>query len=183
MLATLFYFGAFGAHDVQMSARALVAFAAGLLGFTLVKVLAPGFYARQDTRTPMRIGVVALCVNIGLSLLLVFPYAHTGLAAAISVAAFVNAGLLFFGLHRRAVYRALPGWPVFFLRVGIATAAMVATVGWGVDGLEAWLAAPPLARASRLAFWILAGTLVYGAVLLLIGMRPSHLTLSRQQAT
>lgn len=183
MLATLFHFGAFAAHDVEMSARALVAFAAGLLGFTLVKVLAPGFYARQDTRTPMRIGVVALCVNIGLSLLLVFPFAHTGLAAAISVAAFVNAGLLFFGLYRRAVYRALPGWPVFFLRIGIATAAMVAIVGWGADGLETWLATPPLARALRLAFWILAGTLVYGAVLLLIGMRPSHLKLSRQQAT
>jgi len=183
MLATLFYFGAFTANDVQMSAHALVAFAAGLLGFTLVKVLAPGFYARQDTRTPMRIGVVALCVNIGLSLLLVFQFAHTGLAAAISVASFVNAGLLFFGLYRRGVYHALPGWPVFFLRVGIATAAMVATVMWGADGLETWLTAAPLARALRLALWILAGTIVYGAILLLIGMRPYHLKLSRQEAS
>jgi len=183
MLATLFHFGAFSAHDVQMSAQALVAFSAGLLGFTLVKVLAPGFYARQDTRTPMRIGVVALCVNIVFSLILVFPLAHTGLAAAISIAAFVNAALLFRGLYQGGVYRALPGWLAFFLRVGAATAIMAAAIIWGTYGLDTWLTAAPLARASRLAFWILAGTIVYGAVLLLVGMRPSHLKLSRHQVS
>jgi len=181
MLATLFHFGAFGAEDVRMSASALVAFAAGLLGFTLVKVLAPGFYARQDTRTPMRIGVAALCTNIALSLLLVFPLAHVGLAAAISIAAFVNAALLFRGLRRLGVYQALPGWPAFFLRIGLATATMAAVIVWGSEGLETWLNAAPLSRALRLALWILVGAMVYGAVLLILGMRPGHLKLSRSQ--
>jgi putative peptidoglycan lipid II flippase len=183
LLATLFNFGAFGPRDVQMSARALVAFAAGLLGFTLVKVLAPGFYARQDTRTPMRIGVMALGVNIALSLLLVYPFAHVGLAAAISIAAFVNAGLLFRELRSRGVYRALPGWRAFSARVGIATAVMALGILWGTAGLDSWLSAPPLARAARLAFWIVAGTIVYGAVLLLLGVRPRHLKLSRYRTT
>lgn len=177
MLATLFHYGAFSAFDVRMSAQALTAFSIGLVAITLVKVLAPGFYARQDTKTPMQIGVVALGVNIVLSVLLVFPLAHTGLALAISVAAFVNAGLLFYGLRRRSVYRALPGWPVFFGRVALATAAMAGVLWWGIEGLQTWLSAAPLTRASRLAFWIAAGIMVYGAVLFLAGMRPSHLKL------
>lgn len=181
MLATLFNFGAFGPHDVEMSARALIAFAAGLLGFTLVKVLAPGFYARQDTKTPMRIGVISLCANIALSLLLVYPLAHAGLALAISIAAAVNAGLLFRGLRRHRVYRALPGWPVYLLRVAFATVVMSLVIFLGAGGLDTWLTAAPLARAARLAFWILAGTIVYGATLLLLGMRPRHLKLSRYQ--
>ncbi len=179
MLATLFHFGAFGAHDVRMSAQALTAFASGLIGFIAVKVLAPGFYARQDTKTPMRIGVIALGANIALSLALVYPLAHTGLALAISVAAFVNAGLLFEGLRRRQVYRSLPGWPVFFTRVVFATAVMAGVIFWGTSGLETWLAAAPLARAARLALWIVAGIIVYGAVLFLAGMRPNHLKLRK----
>lgn len=175
MLATLFHFGAFTARDVVMSAHALMAFAAGLLGFILVKVLAPGFYARQDTKTPMRIGVIALVANILLSLALVYPLRHVGLAAAVSLAAFVNAGLLFLRLRREGTYRALPGWGAFLARVAFATIVMTAVVGWGVQNLEAWLVMPALERAARLAFWILCGVLVYGAALLLTGMRPKHL--------
>src|SRR5690606_3972351 len=115
---------AFGALDVRMSAQALMAFALGLVGFIAVKVLAPGFFARQDTRTPTRIGVIALLANIALSVALVYPLAHTGLALAISIAAFVNAGLLFFRLRRRGIYRALPGWPAFLLRTFGATGVM-----------------------------------------------------------
>lgn len=179
MLATLFNFGAFGPHDVEMSARALEAFAVGLLGFTIVKVLAPGFYARQDTKTPMQIGVISLCVNVGLSLLLFYPLAHTGLALAISLAALVNAGLLFRGLRSRSVYRAGPGWPMFLARVILATGTMSAVILWGTYGLDTWLSAAPLVRGARLAFWILAGAMVYGAVLFLLGTRPSHLKLRR----
>lgn len=175
MLATLFHFGKFTAGDVEMSAQALVAFSLGLLGFILVKVLAPGFYARQDTKTPMRVGVIALVANILLSLILVFPLAHVGLALAISLAAFVNAGLLFRLLRREAVYRALPGWTSFLLRIALATAIMAGVLLWGVGALDTWLSASPLDRAVRLAFWIIVGLLVYGAALLLGGLRPAHL--------
>jgi putative peptidoglycan lipid II flippase len=177
MLATLFHFGAFTAHDVEMSAQALVAFSLGLLGFILVKVLAPGFYARQDTKTPMRVGVIALVANIVLSIVLVFPLAHVGLALAISLAAFVNAGLLFRLLRRAEIYRALPGWSLFLTRIGLAAGIMAAVLLWGVGTLDTWLAAAPLDRAARLAFWIVIGLLVYGAMLLASGIRPTHLKL------
>jgi len=141
ILTTLFHHGAFDARDVRMTTQALIAFALGLPGFILIKVLAPGFYARQDTRTPMRIGVVALLANIVLSLVLVFPLAHTGLALATSIAALVNAGLLFRLLRRQQVYHPLPGWGLFLARIALASAAMAAVLLWGVGGLEGWLAA------------------------------------------
>jgi putative peptidoglycan lipid II flippase len=177
MLATLFYYGAFTANDVAMSAQALTAFSAGLVGFVLIKVLAPGFYARQDTKTPMQIGAISMGANIVLSLALVYPLAHTGLAAAISLAAFVNAALLFYGLWRRRIYRPLAGWPVFFVRTVLATSVMAAVILWGIEGLDTWLSAPPLLRATRLGIWIVAGIMVYGAVLFFCGMRMHHLKL------
>lgn len=177
MLATLFHFGAFGALDVRMSAQALMAFALGLVGFIAVKVLAPGFFARQDTRTPTRIGVIALLANIALSVALVYPLAHTGLALAISIAAFVNAGLLFFRLRRRGIYRALPGWPAFLLRTFGATGVMAAVIVWLIPGVDVWLSAAPTTRIGWLAVWIVGGIMVYGAVLFIVGMRPTHLKL------
>lgn len=182
VLATLFHFGAFTGRDVVMSAQALMAFAVGLVGFILVKVLAPGFYARQDTKTPMQIGVIALGANIGLSLALVYPLRHVGLAAAISLSAWVNAALLFHRLRGQGVYQALPGWRVFLTRAALATAVMGALIVWGTQGLDAWLAAPPLARGARLAFWIATGIMVYGAVLFLTGMRPDHLKVKQSKS-
>jgi putative peptidoglycan lipid II flippase len=179
MLATLFHFGAFGEHDVRMSAQALMAFSGGLLAFILVKVLAPGFYARQDTRTPMRIGVVAMLTNIVLSLALVWPFAHVGLAAAVSVAAFVNAGLLFHRLYRDRIYRPLPGWTLFLARVVIGTTAMGALLYWGTGDLGRWLQAPAWTRAGWLLFWVAAGLLVYLAATIAMGLRPSQLLLRR----
>lgn len=180
MLATLFYYGKFTATDVSMSAQALMAFAIGLTAFTLVKVLAPGFYARQDTKTPVEVGTISLAANIVLSFLLVYPLAHTGLALAISVAAFVNAGLLFRRLRQLGIYRSLPGWRPFSARIFLATVAMAGLIGWGAGSLDTWLAAPAIARAGRLAFWIAAGIMVYGAVLFLAGMRPTHLKLKHE---
>lgn len=177
MLATLFYYGKFSANDVIMSSHALMAFAFGLVGFTLIKVLAPGFYARQDTKTPVKVGTISLIANIALSFLLVYPLAHTGLALAISIAAFVNAVLLFRSLRRLGIYHPLQGWGIFSVRVFLATVAMVGLIAWGAGNLDAWLVAPAAERAGRLAFWIAAGIMVYGAVLFLTGMRPIHLKL------
>jgi len=181
MLATLFHFGAFGDHDVRMSARALMAFSVGLLGFILVKVLAPGFYARQDTRTPMRVGVAAMLTNIVLSLLLVWPLAHVGLALAVSLAAYVNAGLLFHRLYRDGVYRPSPGWALFLGRVVVATIAMGALLYWGAGDLSRWLEAPAWTRAGWLLFWVVAGLIVYLAVTIILGLRPAQLLLRRAE--
>lgn len=175
MVTTLFGYGKFTAHDVLMSSRALVAFAFGLMGFVLVKVLAPGFYARQDTRTPVRIGQISVGANIVLSLVLVYPLAHVGLALAVSLAALVNAGLLYLRLRRDDIYRATPGWRALLARIGVATAAMAALLAWGAGALNGWIEATAGARVTRLAFWIAAGGVVYGVVLMLSGFRLSHL--------
>lgn len=180
ILATLFHYGAFTAYDVRMSASALTAFALGLPGFILVKVLAPGFYARQDTRTPVRIGALAMGVNIVLSLLLVYPLAHTGLALAISVAAWVNAWLLYVRLRRLDIYRPLAGWGLFLIRVGLASAVLALTLVWGVGEPASWLAASVGARIGRLTLWVVAGIMIYVAAALLLGVRPAQLLFRRR---
>ncbi len=179
LLATLFHYGAFNAHDVRMSAQALMAFSIGLLAFILIKVLAPGFYARQDTRTPVRIGIVAVLVNIVLSLVLVFPLQHTGLALAVSLAAFVNAALLYRRLRAQNVYRPLPGWGAFLLRVTLATAGMGALLAWGAGDVGRWLAAPAHDRVIQLTIWVVAGLLAYGGLMLALGVRPAQMLLRK----
>jgi putative peptidoglycan lipid II flippase len=179
MLATMFHFGKFGANDVVMSSRALTAFAFGLLGFILIKVLAPGFYARQDTKTPVRIGVMSMLVNIVLSVILVFPLAHVGLALAISLAAYVNAALLYLWLRRHDVYRPLPGWGLFLGRVLLASAVMGALLYWGAGDLETWLATRAHDRIARLAFWVVAGLTTFVALAAVLGLRPRQMVLQR----
>ena len=179
LLATFFHFGAFSANDVMMSANALIAFAVGLLGFILIKVLAPGFYARQDTKTPMRIGAMAMGVNIILSLLLVVPLKHVGLALSISLAAFLNAGMLFFLLRRRNIYQPSPGWWLFLARVFFASVVMGAVLYWGAGDVDNWLQASGWQRAYRLSIWVVTGAAVYLLTVLVIGVRLAQLLLKK----
>ncbi len=180
LVATIYHHGKFMPHDVEMSTSALIAFSVGLPAFILVKVLAPGFYARQDTKTPVRIGMVSMLVNVALSLVLIFPLKHVGLAAAISVAAFVNAGLLYVWLRRHDVYRPLSGWRAFFARVFVASAAMGLLLWWGAGNSASWIASGGWERIMRLAFWVIAGTMVYGATLFVLGLRPAQLVVRRE---
>ncbi len=181
ILATLFHYGAFSAYDVRMSASALAAFALGLPGFILVKVLAPGFYARQDTRTPVRIGAVAMGVNLVLSLLLIRPLAHTGLALAISAAAWVNAAWLYLRLRRLGVCRPSAGWMRFLARVGAACGVLAIALLWGAGEAEAWLVASLWERLGRLIFLVVAGIMVYTATAVALGIRPAELALPRRR--
>ena len=171
MVTTLFYYGRFDAQDAQMSAYALMAYAFGLTGFILVKILAPGFYAREDTRTPVRIGVVAMVTNLIGCLLLSGPLQHAGLALATSIAAFVNSGLLLRGLIRIEAYRPRPGWGVHLLRVAVATLAMAAALHLLAGLVPEWAALPIFSRAAVLGALILLGLAIYGATLWLCGMR------------
>jgi putative peptidoglycan lipid II flippase len=184
ILSTLFFFrhGAFTAEDVQMARLSLMAYGLGLPAFMLVKVLAPGFYARQNTRTPVRIGVVAMLTNMALNLAFVVPMAkagipgpHAGLALATSLATFVNAALLFRGLRRDGSYRAAPGWAGFILRVGAANALMALLLWHGADGMQGWLAAGTAQRIVHLATLVGAAIVVYGAALWAMGLRPRQL--------
>lgn len=122
ILISLFQYGALTPHDVQMASLSLKAYCVGLLPFMLIKILAPGFYARKDTRTPVKIGIIAMAANMVLNLVLVIPLhyywqiGHVGLALATSLAAFINAGLLFRGLRRDEVIRFHAGWGELLLR-------------------------------------------------------------------
>ena len=175
LLTTLFQYDAFGVDDVRMAARSLMAYAVGLQGFILVKVLAPGYFARQDTRTPVRIGIIAMGVNVTLNLLLVLPLAHAGLALATSLAAFVNAGLLFRGLYKDEVYRPRPGWSALAWRVAIASLALAALLWWGAGDLGRWFAWSGYERAGQLLLWVVVGATAYFALLAAAGLRPAHL--------
>ena len=173
LVATLYHYGAFQASDVAATRAALVAYAAGLLGLILVKVLAPGFYARQDIATPVRIAITCLVLTQLMNLAFIGPLRHAGLALAISLGACINAFLLWRGLARRALYRASPGWAGFLLRLGGAAVAMGAALFWLAPPDSAWLAmqAAPIRRAMLLAGVVAAGALVYFAVLWVLGFR------------
>ncbi len=182
MLTTLFQYGEFAPDDVEMARLSLMAYAIGLPGFILVKVLAPGFYARQDTRTPVRFGIYAMVSNMLLNIAFVVPMAmagikgpHAGLALATGLAAFINAGLLFRQLRRDGVYHAEPGWGSFTLRILLANGAMVAFLWWVNDGALEWLGRHAMERAMHLGGLIAGAAVIYIAVLLLLGIRPRQL--------
>jgi putative peptidoglycan lipid II flippase len=181
ILVTLFQYGALTPTDVDMAALSLRAYSLGLVAFMLVKVLAPGYYARKDTATPVKIGIVAMVVNMLLNLLFVLPLmyywniGHLGLALATSVAAYLNAGLLLRGLLHSGVFRFQPGWGRYTARLLLATMGMAAVVLVLTPELSAWLGWGWQRRALEMALISGSGIAVYLAVHLLSGTRLRHL--------
>jgi putative peptidoglycan lipid II flippase len=180
--ATIFGYGAFSDRDVLMTQYGLMAYSWGLIGFSLVKVLAPGYFARQNTRTPVRVGLIALGVNMSLNLLVVLPAHYAGfatpfvlLATSTCISAAVNSVLLWRGLRREGVYRPSSGWSALLLRVLLANLTMALVLVSLNPSLETWLAATPLQRVLQLSGCILAGVLAYALALVLCGLRPVHL--------
>lgn len=176
LLVTLFQNGNFTADDVVNAAGSLRAYAFGLLGFMAIKIFAPGFYARQDTRTPVRIGVIAMVTNMALNIVFFLNgMAHVGLALATSLAAFLNAGLLLRGLRREQVFRFHAGWGQFLLRMLLANAAMVAFLVLVAAGWQQWLSWTVPIQVSRLAVLVAGGIVVYGSCLFASGLRWSDI--------
>jgi len=175
LIMTLFQYGAMTAHDVTMAAMSLRAYSVGLLAFMLIKVLAPGYYSRQDTKTPVKIGMWAMAANMVLNLILIWPLQHAGLALATSISAFLNAGLLFIGLYRLGVYRPQAGWGVLGLRLLLANAAMVLVIVWLGSLSAGWLEWSVWQRAWQLGILCVAGASVYFITLFAAGLRPRHL--------
>jgi putative peptidoglycan lipid II flippase len=172
LVATLFHHGAFDARDVAMTREALVAYSVGLLALILVKVLAPGYYARQDIRSPVRMAVITLLATQAMNLVLVGPLGHAGLALAISLGACLNATLLWHGLWRTGTYRPEPGWGVFALRVAVALALMAGVLAWAAGDPADWLRWGGLERGARLAAVCVLGAAVYFGTLWIGGVRP-----------
>jgi len=173
LMVTLFQYGQFSETDASMASKSLIAFALGLTGFVLVKVLAPGFYARKDTRTPAIIGAIAMMVNalVAVSLVFVFTLGHVGLALATSLAGIVNAVLLYIRLVSKTGFRPGDGWPAFLARVSLATLIMSALLAFGVAGDLAWLSHSVPKRILLLGFWVVAGGGVYLGSLYLLGLK------------
>ena len=175
LLITLFQNQNFPVEDVVSSAGSLRAYAVGLLAFMGVKIFAPGFYARQDTATPVRIGVIAMSANMVLNLLFYLGgWAHIGLALATSLAAYLNAGGLLLMLKRSDVLRLQPGWPRFLLQVLLANVMLMIFVFYGSGSWSEWLDWSVLKQVVRLIFLVLAGIVIYLAVLFATGMRWSQ---------
>ena len=175
LLITLFQNQNFPVEDVVSSAGSLRAYAVGLLAFMGVKIFAPGFYARQDTTTPVRIGVVAMSANMVLNLLFYLGgWAHIGLALATSLAAYLNAGGLLLMLKRAGVFRFHPGWPRFLFQILLANVSMLVFVFYGLGSWSAWLEWSLFEQIVRLIFLVVAGIMIYLAVLFATGMRWSQ---------
>ena len=171
LITTLFHHGAFSANDVFMTRNALVAYSVGLLGLILVKVLAPGFYARQNIRTPVKIALLTLFVTQALNLALIGWLRHAGLALAIGLAACLNAFLLYRGLRRHGIYQPQPGWALFCGKLALALLVMGVTL-WFCAGSNAdWLHWKLTERLLRLGLLVTLGAAAYFATLWLSGFR------------
>lgn len=184
LIAGIYYGGAFTATDVRLAALSLQAFAIGLVGFSFVKILAPAYFAREDTRTPVKIAMIALVVNFILSVLLSWwlhsqgsDATHAGLALAVSVAAIVNAWLLYRGLRADGIIRHASGWRPLVLKFLAGNAAMVAGLYAVAQPLEWWLSLGSVSRFGWLAAQVMLGGALYFAVLLALGVRPRTLRL------
>ncbi|MBX9810178.1 MAG: murein biosynthesis integral membrane protein MurJ [Burkholderiales bacterium] len=171
LITTLFHYGAFTVTDVFNTRSAVMAYSIGLVGLIMVKVLAPGFYAQQNIRTPVRIAVVTLFATQAMNFIFIWPFKHAGLALAIGLGACLNAALLYYQLRRHAIYTPQPGWAVFLFRVAVAVYAMAAVLWMATDATAVWLAASAAARVARLAGLVVLGAATYFAVLWLMGFR------------
>jgi putative peptidoglycan lipid II flippase len=169
----LFQHGAFTAGDVLQTRQALVAYSIGLTGMILVKVLAPGFYARQNIKTPVKIALLTLVATQAMNLAFIVPFKHAGLALSIGLASCLNAGLLYYGLRKRSDYVPSPGWGSFLLKIILALSVLFATLWFGMGKEADWLSASALERVAWLSALVVAGSAAYFAVLWLLGFRLS----------
>jgi putative peptidoglycan lipid II flippase len=198
LVATLFQYGKFTAFDTHMAAMSVFGLSFGLPAFALLKIVLPAFYARQDTTTPVRAGIVALVSNMVLNLLFLAllyqlmvtpevralgvtealartPGLHLALGIASAVASYINLGLLWIWLRRAGVYQRKAGWGGFVLRLVLACAAMAAVVGAGLSWLPDFTVLPKATRVAGLLGLVAAGAVTYGAVQVALGLRPRDL--------
>jgi putative peptidoglycan lipid II flippase len=171
LISTLFWHGEFLRHDVMMTRSALIAYAVGLAGIILVKVLAPGFYARQNIRTPVKVAIVTLIVTQLLNAAFVPWIRHAGLALSISVGACFNAALLWYLMRKAGVYKPEPGWGAFLLKLAVALYLMGGALWYSMGSESSWFEISAGVRAMKLALVILAGSITYFASLWVMGFR------------
>lgn len=171
MIASSFAYGEFTATDVLQTQKSLIALASGVPAFMMIKVLASGFYARQDIKTPVKIGALAMLVNSVFCALLIWPLAHAGLALSSALAGYVNCGLLLWILIRRQFFKPLAGWGKFIAQLCLANATIAIYLIYMAGDLSQWLAEPPIRRVSLLFAHVFAAIIIYILCLSLTGLR------------
>lgn len=174
LLSTFFQYGAFDSEDVLKTSDALVCYSVGLIGLILVKILAPGFYAKQDIKTPVKIGVMTLIVTQLMNLLFIvgLDMAHEALALSIGLGACLNSAVLFYFLRKHGIYQPEAGWGMFMFKVMLALLALGSALWLGMGEQSMWLETAGWSRVLHLTALVIGGVLLYFAVLLALGFRP-----------
>ena len=172
LLITLFQSENFTENDVVAASGSLRAYALGLLAFMAIKIFSPGYFSRQDTKTPVRIGMIAMLINMILNVVFyLYGMAHVGLALATSIAAFFNAGLLFWGLHKDKVFYFQSGWLSFIAQIFLANLVLVVFLLSLSREFPMWLSWPIGTQLLNLCMLVFGGVFVYVASLFLLGLR------------
>lgn len=164
-------YGKFSAFDAAMTQRALVAYSVGLMGLIVVKVLAPGFYSRQDIKTPVKIAIITLIMTQVMNTAFIGPLKHAGLSLSIGTAACLNAALLYWQLRKQKIFTPQPGWLAFLLRLIIAVLVMAAALLGVMHLMPEWSLGTMPFRLMRLLAVVIAGVVAYFATLLVLGFR------------
>ena len=172
LITALFHYGRFSAEDAWMTRQALIAYSVGLVGIIMVKILAPGFYARQNVVTPVKIGVLTLLATQAMNLIFIGPLKHAGLALAIGLGACLNAGLLYRVLRKNRIYKPVAGWPVFLLKVGTSVVLMAVVLYFAMGPSTWWLAAGWEKKIPAVIGLVLLGGAAYAGGLFAFGFRP-----------
>jgi putative peptidoglycan lipid II flippase len=181
LLSALFQYGKFDAHAVLMTRQSLSAFAIGIAPFMIIKILASGFYAKQDMRTPVRIGIFAMIANMIFNVILIWPLKHAGIALATSLAALFNMGLLYYFLRARGIYQPRDGWKFFAFRLLFANSLLAVCLWLGAGDIQDWITRPASWRGIHLAVLLGSSVAVYFLGLWLAGLRPRHLLIPQRQ--
>lgn len=177
LMLVIFQRGEFTIETAQMASFSLMAYACGLFSFMLVKIFAPAFYSRQDTKTPVKIGIITMVANMVFNLILAYPFGYVGLALATALSGTLNAVLLYLKLRSLNVFRISKSTWLFLLKLLVSSIVMCATLYWFVN-LYSWERLVFLERTQLLAMTIGIGLLCYSICLLLLGIRPRHLVVS-----
>jgi len=174
LISTLFFHGALKESDIPMISASLRAYALGLLAFMLIKVLAPGFFSRQDTKTPVKIAIRAMVANMVLNLALVWHLDHVGLALATAISSWMNAAWLYLALKKEGVFKWQAGLMVYFAKLIVACSAMVAMLWFLMPGADLWITGSVMDRVLWLSGLVVAGAGSYFVMLVVCGFRPRH---------
>lgn len=178
MLMVLFMRGEFSPNDVNQASLSLLAYASGLLNFMLIKVLAPGYYARQDTKTPVRYGIIAMVTNMFFNAIFAYFYGYVGLAMATALSALVNMVLLYRGLHLANVYKLSKETVFFVLKLIVSGGVMVSILLWLMPSMSIWLEWDLAKRVMMLFAFIGLGATSYLMTAIVFGLRLRHLRAS-----